>query len=79
MCTFRMKNLCQASLKDRDKKIQICFIENTLIEINVEVNNALIADDSTTPNDVKILDLSDFIEDADDKEKSTYQWQNAQI
>ena len=72
MRTCRMQkyfvDLYQASLKDKVMEFDFHSINNALVDAHVEINNALILDDSITLSDIKTLDVSNFIKDQNDKE-----------
>ena len=56
-------DLYQTFIKSEDKNFETHFIENTLVETNVEVNNALIENNPLALVGVKFLEVTDFFED----------------
>ena len=50
-------------MKSEEKNFETHFIENTVVETNVEVNNALIENNPFALIGVKFLEVTDFFED----------------
>ena len=71
-------DLYQASIKGKGKRVESHSVDN--VEENIEINNDLvlhiasISEVPITPIEAKPLDISDFIEDQDEKTKSPRWW-----
>ena len=73
--------LYQASIKGKEKRVESHSIEN--IE-DIETNNALVLHTAPineilfAPVEAKSLEISDFLEDQDEKAQNSKWWQDAQ-
>ena len=75
-------DLYQAFIKGNGKRFETHSAKNIYKKANIEINNVLIKDIPIAPiNDIsfapmeaKSLEVSDFFEDLDDKEKSSAWW-----